>query len=121
MRLDRNINPDRRGKYCLINLRKTQAAGVTPLVLAAMTALHQAGVLEWGHESQESQFFVMKYSDPFTADGLLGYAQAVRSFAERGVADNRMVPADVDNWMEYYNEIMSEAEAAKLCNHKTPD
>jgi hypothetical protein len=120
MKLDRNVNPNKKGKYCLINLRKTPLLSETEAVHDALVVLNKAGLLHWGHESPEDQFFVMKYKDLFTQDGLLGYALAIKEFAEKGMSENRLAPKDFDNWMEYHREILAEAEAAKLCNHHLP-
>lgn len=120
MKLDRNINSDGRGKYALINLRQTKSLDQFEQVFDAMNVLNRAGLLHWGNESPESQFFVVKYGDPFASDALFAYAMAVKAHAERGMSDNRMMPAEFDSWMEWHREILAEAEAAKLVNHKLP-
>lgn len=90
------------------------------MVHEALVALSRAGVLHWGNESPEAQFFVMKYGDQFTQDGILAYAMAVKSFAEKGLAENRMSPAEYEGWMEWHKEVLVEAEAAQVCNHRLP-
>ena len=60
MKLDRNVNPDGRGKYALINLRTNK--------------------VEWGGEGGQ-QFFVLKYKDKFAAPALRAYAKAVMAEA----------------------------------------
>lgn len=84
MKLDRNINPDGKGKYALLNLRKN--------------------TVEWG---DQTQFFVIKYSDAFAAPALQAYADAVFDRAEK--EEN---PAVRDSLMEYAEEIEREAKAA---------
>ena len=61
MKLDRNTNPDGRGKYALLNLR--------------------TNAIEWGGPP-EKQFFVLKYKDKFTEAALAAYAAAVREEAK---------------------------------------
>jgi len=53
MKLDRNINPDGRGKYALLNLRKN--------------------TIEWG-DTQQDEFFVIKLKDRYAAEALYAYA-----------------------------------------------
>lgn len=92
MKLDRNTNPDGRGKYALINMRKIKEiedAGRKPSphetvecqrairVRESIEMLIREGVVTLGNESPGDQFFVMKYKDKFTADGLRGYANAI--------------------------------------------
>ena len=81
MKLDRNENPDGRGKYALINLRKVQSVSGDPhnrtQVECAMAALREQGVLSFGNEAEGEQFFVMKYKDVFTSPALRAYAEAV--------------------------------------------
>jgi hypothetical protein len=55
MRLDRNVNPDGRGKYALINLRTNQ--------------------VEWGDKAAD-EFFVLKLKDKYAMTALDAYAQA---------------------------------------------
>lgn len=73
MKLDRNNNG--RGKYALVNLRKLSHPHHEKL----LTELAEAGLITFGNESPGDQFFVMKYKDRFTLEGLKGYARAVRS------------------------------------------
>ncbi len=59
MKLDRNTNPDGKGKYALINLRTNK--------------------VEWGN-NLEDEFFVIKLKDRFAERALRAYALAVREF-----------------------------------------
>lgn len=88
MKLDRNINPDGKGKYALINLRKN--------------------TVEWG---EPDQFFVIKYKDEFAAAALEAYAEAVRSKANMLKATGKRFEAD--SLYEYADEIQREAIAAR--------
>lgn len=56
MKMDRNINPDGRGKYALLNLRTNQ--------------------VQWGLVGEEDEFFVIKLKDKYARDALLAYARA---------------------------------------------
>lgn len=84
MQLDRNKNPDGKGKYALVHLRRlTDPSQEKPGDAAfecakAIRVLRDHGVLTLGSESPEDQFFVMKYGDRFTTSGLMGYASGVR-------------------------------------------
>lgn len=120
MKLDRNLNMDGKGKYCLIKLRKTGVFDPDGKVFQALATLEAEGLLHWGNESPGDQFFVMKYKDRFTYEGLMGYAMAVKSFADKGMSENRMSPKEFDGWMEWHAEILREAEAAQRAPHQLP-
>ena len=77
MKLDRNKNWNGRGKYALINLRALSAQ--CPEKEKLLDELQKAGVLTYGNESPEAQFFVMKWGDKFTPGGLEGYLSAVNA------------------------------------------
>lgn len=101
MKLDRNVNPDGRGKYALINLRKN--------------------TVEWG--SDEDQFFVIKYKDRFAAMALFAYADAVQKQVAAWM-DAGKVPDTCRELSEYATEIYREAERAKALGeqwNKIPD
>lgn len=97
MRLDRNINPDGKGKYALINLRKN--------------------TVEWGNEAPGEQFFVMKYKDIFTAPALDAYAKAVRTDAT-ALAESD--PKTANSLFEYAEEMEREAYKARTAGVKIP-
>jgi len=113
MKLDRNINPDGKGKYALINLRKN--------------------IVEWG--GGDGQFFVIKYKDIFAAPALKAYANAVFKavLEKRRIADRyrkrnktsemaKTFDLAADELEEYGNEIMNEYRAALAIKTKhTPD
>lgn len=62
MKLDRDENPDGKGKYALLNLRKN--------------------VIEWGEQFGPDEFFVIKLKDKYAQAALLAYAQAAREDGE---------------------------------------
>lgn len=123
MKLDRNTNPHGHGKYALINLRK-----LLPIlngspnniykdeVTRAWNTLLERGVITMGHETQEDQFFVMKYGDKFTADGLAGYAAAVA--AEILLVDDPAVKLELS---EYAAEMCDQSHKARRIGNRIPD
>lgn len=119
MRLDRNLNPDGKGKYAIINLRTNR--------------------VEWG--GPNAQFFVIKYKDKFAVPALKAYAQAVLNEAlEMGKKSNakfqtlsgqgkmhlaleesRKLRDEASSLQEYGSEIMREAESAEKYQSRVPD
>lgn len=84
MKLDRNINGNQgRGKYALLLLRQlatfdsTETFGDNELA-GPIRALEKAGVLDWGCEGSESEFFVIRLKDKYAADALAAYALAAQ-------------------------------------------
>lgn len=70
MKLDRNINPDGKGKYALLNLRTNK--------------------IEWGVTPDE-EFFVIKLKDKYAAPALDAYAKAcVKDDAEYAYEINQL-------------------------------
>lgn len=96
MKLDRNTNPDGRGKYALINLRDN--------------------TVQWGNEPG-GQFFVLKYKDLFVYPALLAYAKAVRDAASQ--MDDE--PKQQREYLEYADEMDAQAELAFKAGEKLPD
>jgi hypothetical protein len=85
MKLDRNIPENRgRGKYALLLLRKiddpkrdvSTYRNYAIRIWEALRLLEEVGILDWGNEGTESEFFVMRLKDRFSASGLSGYADA---------------------------------------------
>lgn len=81
MKLDRTINPNKRGKYALLKLRKLDlfteqgAFGEVAAPIAdAIRVLEIAGILDWGIEGSESEFFVLRLKDVYAANALSAYA-----------------------------------------------
>ncbi len=74
MQLDRDINPDGKGKYALLNLRKIPGDPRTPEELAAAILAHPEAV-EWGCVGQQDEFFVVKLKDKYAGAALHAYAR----------------------------------------------
>lgn len=121
MKLDRNTNPDGRGKYALINLRKITEEDFTELLESRRDEgcfVLPPACLTFGDERGE-QFFVIKYKDRFAEAALRGYAQAVRAAAFE------LMPNQVEehkSLIEFADEIDREADAAAAHpSKKLPD
>lgn len=74
MKLDRNLNPDGRGKYALLKLRR-QFTPFSPELQECANKLKEAGLLDFG-DSPESDFFVIRLKDKYAAPALGAYAAA---------------------------------------------
>lgn len=72
MKLDRNLNPDGRGKYALLKLRG-QEASMSPECQAATDLLKSSGWLDFG-DSPEAEFFVIRLKDQYATAALVAYA-----------------------------------------------
>lgn len=119
MRLDRNVNPDGRGKYAIINLRTSR--------------------VEWG--GPDAQFFVIKYKDKFAAAALKAYAEAVLKEAmelgtkahakftalsgegkmHMALEESQKIRNQAASLQEYAQEMLREAEAAAKYATRIPD
>lgn len=130
MKLDRNMNPDGRGKYALVNMRKLKEAD--SYYDGLVSELHEAGILTFGNESPGDQFFVMKHKDVFTTHGLIGYGEAamLRAFALKNEAANRREASEEvrkalreqsDSLEAYAGEIYDQAKHAERVASKLPD
>ena len=75
MKLDRNINPDGRGKYALLNLRDTDLR--LDEIKVRLTEALGPGVLEFG-DNDQTEFFVIKLKDKYAAEALATYASKAR-------------------------------------------
>lgn len=79
MKLDRNINPDRKGKYALILLRKVDGirsnTAAHKLICDALNLLHSNHILDYGN-TDESEFFVIRLKDKYAADALAAYSSS---------------------------------------------
>lgn len=82
MKLDRNINSNGRGKYALLKLRKLDDfthpndpfQEVAKPVADAIKTLEESGILDWGIEGTESEFFVIRLKDKYAQGALHQYA-----------------------------------------------
>lgn len=103
MKLDRNIvGNGGRGKYAIIKLRELDTyteqgafGEVSKPIADAIKTLEEAGILDWGLEGSEGEFFLIRLKDKYARTALLAYAIGAR------VDDN-----------EYADEIASMAERA---------
>lgn len=123
MKLDRNINPDGRGKYALIHLRElheleyanieVQKEGEHRPVNIPSKAIHI------GNEGPGEQFFVIKYKDEFAAPALWAYSDAVKEKARiLSYSDERKAK----ELYEFAEEIEAEARQAEhIADKKLPD
>ncbi len=95
MKLDRNVNADGRGKYALINWRRS--------------------TIEFGN-TDEDEFFVIKLKDRFAAPALKAYAESVEQYGNEIGGHGGL------DMHEYATEIFELASRAEdhPCQ-KTPD
>lgn len=84
MRLDRNINPNGRGKYALLKLRKLDDytehgpfGDLAAPVADAIKVLETAGILDWGN-TVGSEFFVIRLKDKYADDALFRYSLSAK-------------------------------------------
>ncbi len=106
-------------------------------LIAAVKLLKNNGILTFGNESLESQFFVMKHGDSFTSAGLSGYASRVRMHVqilcsrrdqvkvmddgEQKTVALARVEAEIGGMLEYALQIEREAMLATEVKGKIPD
>lgn len=84
MKLDRNINGNKRGKYALLKLRRLTEIEAwdggegealdRQAVIDAVALLERAGILDWGYAGTEGEFMVIRLKDKYAANALLTYA-----------------------------------------------
>lgn len=127
MRLDRNTNRDGTQKYALVHMRRVRelaAAAGTPLssvvdidVQAALATLKAAGVLSYGNESPQAQFFVVKHGDRFASWALKGYERGVRVFASSQPHGSELK----ESLTQYADDVAAEAQLASMAATKLPD
>lgn len=75
MQMDRDISPDGRGKYILINQRKLATRPRTAEELAAAILANPEAV-EFGTTGSENEFFLIKLKDRYAQEALHAYAGA---------------------------------------------
>jgi hypothetical protein len=133
MKLDRNINPDGRGKYALILLRKVRINLDHCQDCGAPAARHPKDVhrhhefvepttitipreaVDFGEGKQD--FFVMRLKDQFCPSALRGYYEGIREYC----ADHPMSDVDRQGMVEYAKEILGLLEQSQDMVHKLPD
>lgn len=113
MRLDRNVNPDGRGKYALIKLRMLSDFAdpadpfqkIAPNISDALNTLVAAGLIDFG-DRPDNEFFVIRLKDKYAKPALEAYASGARH--------------DDPEWA---GDIMDLASRAGLNhpNHRKPD
>lgn len=77
MKLDRNTNPDGRGKYALLLLRKMRSEPPKE-VQNAIDILFVNGIIDPG-ATPDTDFFVIRMKDKYASAALQAYADAVAS------------------------------------------
>lgn len=103
MKLDRNLNSDKQGKYALLRLREWPH-GYSPDCQEAFDLLVEAGAIDFG-DTADSDFFVIRLKDKYAAPALEAYAIAASS-----------------DDAEYASEILGLAnKAAQHPNKRRPD
>ncbi len=115
MKLDRNVESNEgRGKYALIlmrvmdSFRPHEVFGILPQgIKNAIRTLEKRGIISWGKEGAEDEFFVIRLKDKYAAEALFAYAKA----------------ADLDGNYEWANEVQELAMRSGTLhpNCKTPD
>lgn len=81
MKLDRNINADKTGKYALIKLRlltnrdREMTDAEYEAIQKAINTLDAFGAISWGN-SPDTEFFVIRLKDKYAAPALGAYAFA---------------------------------------------
>ena len=86
MKLDRNINANKRGKYALLKLRRLTEIEAwsggegealdRQAVIDAIQLLERARILDWGWAGTEAEFFVIRLKDKYAGAALEAYANA---------------------------------------------
>lgn len=86
MKLDRNLNANKRGKYALLKLRRLSEIEAwdggdgevadRQSVIDAIALLERAGILDWGFAGTEAEFMLIRLKDKYAADALKAYAAA---------------------------------------------
>lgn len=82
MKLDRNkLGNQGRGKYALLLLRRLALfddgrtfGGIDPAIAHAIKTLEAAGLIDWGEEGTEKEFFVIRLKDRYARSALSAYA-----------------------------------------------
>jgi hypothetical protein len=84
MKLDRNEQPNGRGKYALLLMRKVEQYTTDSItesnpVLDAIWLLESEGLIDWGEAGTEREFFVIRLRDKFAGAALSRYAAVAAS------------------------------------------
>lgn len=104
MKLDRNINPDGKGKYALIKLRHESAImGVVENPSGEPAIAVNDEAIDYGN-TEDSEFFVIRLKDKYAAPALFAYAMA----------------AEKDD-SEWANEVLAMAVKATMMKKQIPN
>lgn len=116
MKLDRNTNKDKSGKYALVLLRQTRRLKGARAKQAqeAIQTLKELGCLRIGNENFGSQFFVLGYQDKFTPAALSAYAGAALTEAVTSVGKVKK------ELLEFAAEMADQSATAESTAHKIP-
>ena len=76
MKLDRNTNPSRMGKYAVVRLRNIDEHKSRFRIIDALTTLEEAGVIDYGIVGEPDEFFVIRLKDKYAKEALIAYARA---------------------------------------------
>lgn len=106
MKLDRNINANRRGKYALLKLRRLTEIEAwdgsdgealdRKAALDAIALLERAGILDWGYAGTDGEFFVIRLKDKYAGAAIEAYANAVAADARK--EPNEALSKDKFQW-----------------------
>jgi hypothetical protein len=84
MKLDRNENDNGLGKYAILKLRELAAfrrpttfGGYPDDIEEALRVLERRGILDWGVEGTEAEFFLIRLKDKYAQAALYAYAEAI--------------------------------------------
>ena len=77
MQMDRNLNPDGRGKYALIRLRDGDPKAVR--IDGEDCWATPRGSIDFGKVGAADEFFVIKLKDKYAQAALMAYADAARA------------------------------------------
>lgn len=105
MKLDRNTNPEGKGKYALILLRKNPIVGTVKAEVNGKEKeclVIDPDAVDYGN-GPANEFFVIRTKDKFSGATLVAYADEVRKWAARAEAngDNKLA----DELNEYAGDI----------------
>jgi hypothetical protein len=112
MKLDRNINPEHKGKYALIKLRGIQDRFTSDGKFASIPL----AALDFG-SNPDTEFFVIRLKDQFAGPALRAYAHAITEH----IATLDIRDPMIKELSEYHHEIIALAEAAHRAPKRIPD
>jgi len=110
MKLDRNVNDDKKGKYALILMRKLDLSLEEygrdyDRMFGFRSMEFPSEAIDFGEAGGDSEFFVVRLKDKYAAPALRAYAEAAES--------------DDPEWATEVHELAN--RAALFPNKKRPD